>query len=126
MTPDPVRDYCQDRGYADHVIRGGLVGLVEGWERTVADLAEGNLNGLDEWLNDMDGRQILHEVFAIASAENRGGVFERVRLTNEVFFRETVPAEGCLWGPENALKRGWSPSINWWYFRTPGQCQFET
>ena len=125
MTPDPVREYCRDRGYADHVVRGGLVGLVEGWERTVANVAECNLDYIYEWLNDMDGRHILHEVLPIASAEQCDLASERTRVADDVFLRETVPAEECLWGWENAEKRGWSPSIHWWYFRTPGKYQLK-
>ena len=51
---DPVRDYLQKKGCADHVINGGLAGLVETWEGIVESVAEGYSLGLDDYLNDLD------------------------------------------------------------------------
>jgi hypothetical protein len=122
---DPVRAYCRDRGCLAHVVSGGLLGLVKGWEASVAYLLEAKRQYLCEFLNDLDGRQILHEALTVALPGQLNEVAERVRVADEQFLHATVPVEECLWGAENAAKHGWAVSVNWWYFRKPAGFEFE-
>ena len=63
---DPVGEFLRKRGCPEHVVRGGLRGLAESWEEVVRSVEEGYSLGLDDYLNDMDGRQLLDETLAIA------------------------------------------------------------
>jgi hypothetical protein len=65
MTPrtsgpnDPVREYLRRSGAPYSVVARGLRGLVENWERVVTQVVEGYNLSLDDYLNDMDTRQLL-------------------------------------------------------------------
>jgi hypothetical protein len=114
---DPVREFLKRRGSAEHVVRGGLPGLVENWERVVESVKRGYNLGLDDYLNDMDGRQLLDEALKLAKADK--AYIERVRRADESMRRLVKPIVRSLWGEENAKERGWSAEKNWWYFAVP-------
>lgn len=118
---DPVRDFLVRRGSPDHVVRDGLKGLVESWERTVDAVAKGYRLGLDDYLNDMDGRQLIEETLAVASAAD--SLLKRIRNADRRMRDLVTPSRDCLWGEHAALRHGWAPQKNWWYFsqpKTPG------
>src|SRR5690349_15137244 len=77
---DPVRENCRQRRYADHVILGGLDGLVERWEERVASIADSERLGylVEEYCNDLAGRRILWEVLPLATEEQRQAVTGRI------------------------------------------------
>lgn len=116
---DVVREYLRSRDYADHVIRGGLEGLVGSWEYTVESVASGAEQCRDDYLNEMDGRRILEEALAIASAEERALWIERARAADEKIWPHLKPSEECLWGDDNARKYGYSRERDWWYYYEP-------
>lgn len=122
---DPVREFCRRRGCADHVVRGGLLGLLDNWERSISDVLEGWPGYLCEYLNDLDGRQIIHEGLAVARTDQLAEVAERLAEADEGLRRVTIAVEECLWGAENADRNGWSPGVNWWYYRRPKDYAFE-
>jgi hypothetical protein len=120
-SADPVRDFLKRRGSPGHVVREGLKGLVERWERTVDDVANGYSLGLDDYLNDMDGRQLIEEVLAVAV--NHGSLLKRIMNADHRMRDLVTPSRHCLWGEHAALQHGWSPEKNWWFFsqpKTPG------
>ncbi len=116
---DPVRAYLQETGSAQHVIDQGLEGLVESWERLVQSVDEGYALGLDDYLNDLDVRQLLEEVLAEATDEQREEYGERIRRADEAMKSLVEPTTGCLWGDEVATEEGWTAQKNWWYFSRP-------
>ena len=118
---DRVRDLLKKKGCPDYLIHGGLPGLVENWERTVDSVARGYRLGLDDYLNDMDGRQLLEEALAIAPAGAREEVLDRVRRADARMQSLIEPGEKCLWGDEVARENGWTKGKNWWYFTRPIQ-----
>jgi hypothetical protein len=122
---DSVRDYCQQRGCPEQVVRRGLDGLVEAWESAVAYMLANKPQYLDDYLNDMDGRQILDECLAVATPGQREAVAARVEAADEAFRQGTVLVGQCLWGPDNAQRNGWTAATNWWYFRTPKKYRFQ-
>ena len=83
---DPIKEYCRKKGYANHVVKGGLKYLVTNWERTVASITNGYSFGLDDYLNDMDGRKILNEVLDIATDEQKNLIEARIKIADESFF----------------------------------------
>ncbi len=122
---DPVRDFLKDKGCADHIVKGGLPGLVEHWEQVVQSVARGYDLGLDDYLNDLDGRQILEEALAIAKTDQKEEYGERVRRADGLMQSVVKPAGKCLWGKDLARTSGWTPERNWWYFSRPIQANPE-
>jgi hypothetical protein len=116
---DPVRDYLRERGCGEHVVEGGLEGLVESWEQTVRQVEDGYSLTLDDYLNDLDGRQLIAEALIVASDQQRAAINARLTGADEKMRSLTEPAKFCLWGEEVADEEGWTAEENWWYFARP-------
>lgn len=115
---DPVHTYLISRGCAPLVVRRGLTGLLDQWSGIV-DAAERNRDGsLDEWLNDMDLRDILAGALAAAPPRDRRNAAVRLDDADQRFHSLTVACP-CLWGEEIAHTNSWRPEWQWWYFRRP-------
>ena len=114
---DAVREFLKQKGAAEHVVRDGLTGLVQSWERVVESVRSGYDFGLDDYLNDMDGRQLLDEALLVVASERQW--LDRVRRADEAMKRLVRSTSRCLWGKKNASQHGWSPEKNWWYFSVP-------
>ncbi len=86
--------------------------LIERWERIAAEPV-----ALEEygWLNDLDVRQLLHDLDRAARAPYR----DRLRAADATFKAGTLPVRTCLWGEANARRHGWTRRRNWWYYRIP-------
>ena len=97
----------------------GLRGLVEQWEHTVDDVEEAYPLGLDDYLNDLDGRQLLEDAMAIAPGSDREAVRARVKAADDRMKQLVVPAGRCLWGTDMAGQYDWTPQRQWWYFTQP-------
>jgi len=116
---DPVRDYLGGRGCGEHVVEGGLEGLVESWEKTVRQVEDGYSLTLDDYLNDLDARQLIAEALAVADDQQRAAINDRLDRADEKMRSLTAPTEVCLWGEEVAEEEGWTAEENWWYFARP-------
>ena len=117
--PDRVTEALRTRGVAERVLKGGLVGLVEAWERFGGELERGYAGNLDQWLNDVDVRDILDTAMRAATDDERRSLRRRVRLADESVRLNLMPSGRCLWGAKNAAKHGWSAGRQWWYFLEP-------
>jgi hypothetical protein len=118
---DPVRDYLRQQGAPYQVIANGLRGLVENWERVVKAVEAGYDLSLDDYLNDMDGRQLLENALSVAPVEVRDAFLARVQAADERMRSLVVPAGRCLWGQIVAEEEGWRANKQWWYFTRPRQ-----
>jgi hypothetical protein len=116
---DAVREFLEAEGCPEHMIEAGLDGLIEQWEYAVEDVEEGYPLGFDDYLDDMDSRQLLEGSLAVAPAEQRRDALPRVRAADERMKELLVTAPGCLWGADAAAEHGWTAEKNWWYFRVP-------
>ncbi|HKQ78580.1 MAG TPA: hypothetical protein VJ810_33080 [Blastocatellia bacterium] len=116
---DPVRDYLHGRGCGNHVIEGGLEGLVEDWEKTVRAVEEGYSLTLDDYLNDLDTRQLIAETLLVAPEDQRAAINARLSHADAMLRSLTEPVNSCLWGEEVAQEEGWTEEENWWYFARP-------
>jgi hypothetical protein len=116
---DPIRTYLKERGCANHVVEGGLEYLVRQWESTARSVASHGQQEYYSYLNDMDGREILHGALPFASAGEKAEYTSRVERADALIRRHLRPVMKCLWGEEVEAKRGLSPSVNWWYFAVP-------
>ena len=114
-----VANLLRARGVSDKVAAGGLAGLVAAWETFATELECGYAQGLDDWLNDVDVRDILEAALRVAGAAERRALRRRVRLADERVRAQLKSAGRCLWGAANAAKHGWNPGRQWWYFFEP-------
>jgi hypothetical protein len=116
---DPVRDFLKKKGCPPHIIEGGLLGLVQNWEDIVESVKRSYPLGLEDYLNDLDGRQLLEEALNIASTREKEKYLEQVRRSDKLMRSLVKPAGKCLWGDEVAQTEGWTAEKNWWYFTQP-------
>ena len=116
---DPVRELLRARGSAAHVIEGGLPGLLDDWENLGSVVEEGYALGLDDYLNDLDVRQLLADALAVAPLKESVAYAERLQRADEQMQALLAPVEVCLWGDEVAEEEGWTARNNWWYFSRP-------
>jgi hypothetical protein len=115
---DPVQTLLRARGCPDRIVAGGLNGLAEQWENVVANVTAGYTLGLDDYLNDMDVRQILEDALAVAGPPARR-LASRVSAVDEKLRKLVAPAGRCLWGDALAKRNRWTVEKNWWYFTRP-------
>jgi len=118
-SDEPVADFLRDRGCPDHVVEGGLRGLVDTWEDVVESVGRGYPLGLDDYLNDLDGRELLEGALAVASKGEKMKYVERILRADRRMKALVKPAGRCLWGDDTAKREGWTPQKNWWYFSRP-------
>ena len=118
--PDPVRRYLEARRAAAHVVAGGLDGLVRGWADAVEAVADGYpLNTLDDYLNDLDGRQILADALAVAPREDAERLRPRIAAADARFRSLVVATARPLWGERAATAHVWTAEGSWWYWSRP-------
>jgi hypothetical protein len=114
-----IQEYCKQRKFADFVIENGLDYLIPRWEKTVLRIKNGYTMTLDEYLNDMDTRRIINEVWSLVSDELIDQYQERLKAADEKYLDSTVPSEECIWGSKSAVKYGYSQEVDWWYYHVP-------
>ena len=119
MPADLVRERLIERGAPRHVVDGGLEGLAAAWDRATKSAARGATDDLDEWRNDVDARQILHEVLPVATKAQRALVEDQIALADRRFRRATRKSPVSVWGPEATRRARWTPDESWWYFLIP-------
>ncbi len=122
---DTVREFLRERGCPDDVIEAGLDGLVQAWERVVGEVERGYEWGLDDYLNDLDGRQLAEDTLLVAAPEDRMVGLRRLRLADDRMKAVVRPIERCLWGDGVADGEEWTPEKNWWYFNVPRRLEGE-
>jgi len=116
---DPVREFLRRSGAPYSVVAQGLRGLVENWERVVNQVVQGYNLTFDDYLNDMDGRQLLANALELAPEEIRNAFLPRVYDADRRIRLNLVSAGGCLWGGIVAEEERWSEETHWWYFERP-------
>jgi hypothetical protein len=118
---ETVREFLRRRGCPDTVVARGLTGLLESWERTVEAVGRGYPYGLDDYLNDIDGRQLIEDAWGAASDVERVRIEARLAAADEKLRALTEVGQRCLWGGDVANYHGWSREKNWWYWSVPRQ-----
>lgn len=127
-----VRAFLRARGCPPGVVAGGLEGLIAEWERVAESVEQGYpLDTLDDYLNDMDGRELIEEALAAVPGA-RGGSLDaadaraasldvRLAAADARIRSALVPALACLWGEAIAARHRWSAAREWWYFMKPAR-----
>lgn len=116
-SSDPLARYMEERGCPRDLIREGLPGLVARWEKVVAEVESGYKLGFDDYLNDMDLRDIL------AGGLEAGGELEpalesRLAAADARFGVVVQPCDS-LWGDPDYDEGAPDPEQQWWYYRRP-------
>ena len=97
-----------------------LCDLIDQWVAFTADLeGKGYSFDLDNWLNDVDVRELILEALPMFSREEMGEHALKLDKADETFLTATRDFKRCVWGHGTARKERWTPEKNWWYFRTP-------
>jgi hypothetical protein len=114
---DPLRAFLVARNCPKHVVDEGFHGLIVRWMTVAEQVEHGYAFSLDEYLNDMDLRDLVH-----AAAHAGGDVADEdvllLQLADERFLGETEPCP-CVWGPEIESEEDLQNAEEWWYFRRP-------
>lgn len=114
-----LEEFLRGEGASDLVVQGGLDMLLAGWERTVAAVEAGYGAGYEEYLNDLDGRQLLAQALERVTPDQAAVVGARLEALDQRMRASTTPVARCLWGMIVADEEGWSPGANWWYYARP-------
>lgn len=117
-TDDAVRAFLEERGLEGDLLEGGLAGLIERWEEIVSQVERGYELTIDDYLNDVDLRDILEAVWPLASDEQRRPLRARRELADN---RYRAVTQDCppLWGEAVTEEMGFTREKEWWYFRRP-------
>ena len=118
QQPDRIRQYLRRRGCSPSIVKGGLEGLLDHWKGTVDAVAEGYDLTMDDYLNDMDTRDILAGVLEVATSEERAAALAKVGKLDRQFRELTIEC-GPVWGETVAKENGHDTADQWWYFRRP-------
>ena len=118
QQPDRVRQYLRRRGCAPSVVKGGLDGLIDHWASLVAAVDEGYDLTFDDYLNDMDLRDILAGALEVASTDERPAADKKMARLDQTFRDLTVECTP-IFGEAVAKENGHDVVEQWWYFRRP-------
>ena len=121
LASENITAYLRKKGYADHVVRGGLASLVHHWELVAEGLARSDPAYImyEEFLNDLDGRRILRECIERLAPSDLAEISARVAEADRVFSENTVAISRCVWGDATADEYGYEPIEDWYYYRRP-------
>lgn len=116
----PIHRLLRDRGAPDALVRGGLPGLLEAWRGIVASVEGVYPLGLDDFLNDMDLRDLLAAALPLADEPEGRAARHAVAALDDRLRAACAPAP-CLWGEEVEEEEGLDPGREWWYYLRPLQ-----
>ena len=96
--------------------------LIEQWTEFAADLSRNGYGlDLDNWLNDVDVRELILEALPMFGLEELGELAAKLDAADQAFLGATREFKRCVWGSRAARKEKWTQKKNWWYFRTPNR-----
>ena len=116
--PDRVRQYLRRRGCPHGIVQGGLDGLMSHWESLVEAVDEGYDLTFEDYLNDMDLRDILGGALEVTTPDDRAAAEQVIEELDRRFLSLTVECSP-IWGEKTARENEHDPAVQWWYFRRP-------
>ena len=118
QQPDRIRQYLRRRGCAPSVVKGGLDGLLKHWQSTVDTVAEGYDLTMEDYLNDMETRDVLAGALDVANADQRKAAESSLENLDKRFRELTVECPPVI-GERTAKENGHDPADQWWFYRRP-------
>jgi hypothetical protein len=115
---DAVTRYLAERGVSDSIRRSGLGGIVARWSAIASTAGRYDLT-LDDWLNDLDLRDVIAGAIAVAPMREREEVRAVLERADAAFRAATSESAGSLWGASGHGARPHDRYRQWWYFRYP-------
>jgi hypothetical protein len=114
---DAVAHYMKSRGVSESLVEDGLEGAIDRWDALARSARHYDFT-LDDWLNDMDLRDIIEGAMKAADKSERESVAKSLAKADERMKKATVET-GSIWGKANAGAGKYDPEKTWWYFRRP-------
>jgi hypothetical protein len=115
---DPVAEYFETRGVSENVRTRGLRGLVADWVAIARSAGRYNLT-LDDWVNDLDLRDIIAGALAVAPDSERHAMRDLLERADEEFRAATFTSAHAAPHNSTARANAYDPTRQWWYFRYP-------
>ncbi|MCB0825641.1 MAG: hypothetical protein KDC26_05590 [Armatimonadetes bacterium] len=100
--------------------------LIEKWDEVARSIRRNGVADLDEYMNDLDLRQIIHDKLTVEEELISEDLIKTLGEADKNLMRATAEHTDCLWGQFNADDRGWTKEHNWWYWRIPPNAHFQT
>ena len=114
-----VDRYLAERGVADHVRARGLRGIIDDWARIAASAERYDLT-LDDWINDLDLRDIIAGALTATSPSDQHRMRAALARADERFRAATVECSRPLGGAGvGESPQPSDPQEAWWYRRAP-------
>jgi hypothetical protein len=117
--PDQVREALREKGLPPPVVDAGLDGLLVRYEAFVSAVERGYRRDLEQYLADLEPRQLLLEVYPLARPPLRARVDGRIAEADQRLRAQVVPTRHCIAGAAMAAQSGWNAQASWWYFHRP-------
>jgi len=121
LSTETLREFLRSRGCPDPVASAGLAGLIEDWDRIAGEIETGYKLGLDDYLNDMDARELIAAAIAAVPKVLTPTLRRKLDAADHRARAVLVPAGRCLWGPRLAAANGWDAEGHWWYYMKPAK-----
>ncbi|HTR96776.1 MAG TPA: hypothetical protein VMH61_02645 [Candidatus Acidoferrales bacterium] len=119
-TGEAARVFLRERGLADEVVEAGTEGLIARWEQAARETERERYPfGIEDWLNELDGRQLIAELAAAVPGAVAGAQAARLDEADRRLRAATEMAGACVWGEALATRMRWQPATQWWYWRLP-------
>ena len=112
---DKLKEFLQERGCPRTLVDGGLNGLLDAWENLIDEIETEYKLSLDDYLDEVDVRQIISEIPVPLTPAQEG----RLHALDLRFKAATGETRKCIWGKNTAQEEAWSEDKNWWYYRVP-------
>src|SRR3954470_8660634 len=90
--------------------------MIAQWEEIAKHASTYNLT-LDDWLNDLDLRDLIEREMAKAPTVDRDALRSRLELADQAFRDATRESNSSLWGRTAGADH--HATRQWWYFRYP-------
>ncbi|MEO7041885.1 MAG: hypothetical protein ABI035_06475 [Gemmatimonadaceae bacterium] len=117
-STDAVARYLAARSVAVHLRNKKLSDIIVQWDGIARTAARYDLT-LDDWLNDVDLRDIIAGALTVAPEQEQRDVRDALDRADDLFRSATTETKQSTWGGAVATGDKHDRLRQWWYFRRP-------